>query len=205
MDALLQWVQSKIPHKNVKDFTNSWRDGTALCELVDVLKPGTILNAGSLSKNNPFSNATLGIVKAEEQLEIPMILAPEDMVAEDNDVLSIATYISYFRDYEERKTPDPGFCTAFGHGLESGGSSHQPAKFTIVAKSCFNEQLKVGGTPFVVDIIASHGKDIPCDVKDNSDGSYTSTYTPTDAGQYIITIALAGVQIKGSPWRPDIP
>jgi filamin len=210
---LLKWVQSKIPHKNVVDFTNSWKDGTALCELVDVLKPGTIPNAGSLSPKNALSNATLGIDKAEEEMEIPKILAPEDMVADENDELSVMTYISYFRDYDnaegrrlaeerKRKTPDPAFCTAFGPGLESG-MTHQPAQFTIVAKNCFNEQLKEGGTAFVVNVVGN-GKQVPVEVKDNKDGSYPAFYVPTEAGQHVITITLVGTNIKGSPWRANI-
>ena len=35
-------------------------------------------------------------------MEIPMILYPEDMTS-DADELSTMTYISYFRDYEEKR------------------------------------------------------------------------------------------------------
>eukprot|EP01121_Diplochlamys_sp_Union-15-3_P001758 TRINITY_DN1152_c0_g2_i1.p1 TRINITY_DN1152_c0_g2~~TRINITY_DN1152_c0_g2_i1.p1 ORF type:complete len:767 (+),score=229.10 TRINITY_DN1152_c0_g2_i1:31-2301(+) len=211
---LLKWVQSKIPHKNVVDFTSSWKDGTSLCELVEALKPGTIPNVSSLSPKNALNNATLGIDKAEEEMEIPKILAPEDMVAQENDELSIMTYISYFRDYDnsegrrlaeekKRRTPDPAFCTAFGPGLE-GGKTHEPANFTIVAKNCYNEQLKTGGTPFVVIIKTGSGKEVPVEVKDNGDGSYPATYVPTESGPHTITVTLAGTNIKGSPWKANI-
>lgn len=36
---------------------------------------------------------------ALKELSIPAIVAPEDMVSDDADDLSIMTYISYFRDY----------------------------------------------------------------------------------------------------------
>jgi hypothetical protein len=32
-----------------RSFLRSWQDGTALCELIEVLKPGTIPNAKQLS------------------------------------------------------------------------------------------------------------------------------------------------------------
>eukprot|EP01120_Amphizonella_sp_Union-15-10_P006469 TRINITY_DN2082_c0_g1_i1.p1 TRINITY_DN2082_c0_g1~~TRINITY_DN2082_c0_g1_i1.p1 ORF type:complete len:766 (-),score=229.90 TRINITY_DN2082_c0_g1_i1:80-2335(-) len=212
---LLKWVQSKIPHKNVVDFTSSWRDGTALCELVEVLKPGTIPNVSKLSPSNKLNNATLGIDKAESDMEIPKILEPEDMISDESDELSIMTYISYFRDYDnaegrrlaeerKRKTPDPAFCTAFGPGLESG-TTHQPAHFTIVAKNCFNEQIKtLEGYPFKVLISGPHGKEVHVDVKSKGDGSFDATYVPTESGSHTITITLAGTAIKGSPWKASI-
>ena len=37
---LLQWIQSKIPEKNITNFTSDWNDGTAIAALVDALGPG---------------------------------------------------------------------------------------------------------------------------------------------------------------------
>lgn len=93
---LLKWVQSKIPHKNVTNFTTSWQDGTALCELAEVLKPGQ-LDPSKLNPAEKLKNAQLGMTSAEKNMGIPEVLAPEDMIADEQDDLSIMTYISYFR------------------------------------------------------------------------------------------------------------
>jgi len=79
-------------------FPSSWNDGTALCELAEVLKPGQ-LDPRNLNPNNRLQNATLGVTSAEKNMDIPAVLAPEDMVVDDPDELSVMTYISYFRDY----------------------------------------------------------------------------------------------------------
>ena len=53
--------------------------------------------------NDPVRDATMGMTNAEKNMEIPMVLYPEDMTGEHCDELSNMTYISYFRDYEERR------------------------------------------------------------------------------------------------------
>jgi len=37
---LLEWIRSKIPEKNITNFTSDWNDGTAIAALVDALGPG---------------------------------------------------------------------------------------------------------------------------------------------------------------------
>jgi filamin len=41
---LLAWIQSKIPEKNITNFTTDWNDGTAIAALVDALAPGQAIN-----------------------------------------------------------------------------------------------------------------------------------------------------------------
>jgi len=38
---LLEWIRSKIPEKNITNFTSDWNDGTAIAALVDALGPGS--------------------------------------------------------------------------------------------------------------------------------------------------------------------
>jgi len=38
---LLDWIRSKIPEKNITNFTSDWNDGTAIAALVDAIGPGT--------------------------------------------------------------------------------------------------------------------------------------------------------------------
>jgi filamin len=212
-DALLRWVQSKIPWKNVQNFTTSWQDGTALCELIEVLKPGTIPNVKQLDPKNALQNATLGTEKAEQELEIPKILSPEDMVAEEQDELSIMTYISYFRDYDEkmmarareeelRRTAAPEKCIAYGPGLEKG-LTYEPANFTIEARNVYGDRLQKGGDLFDISI-KNGNQDIPKEVVDEQNGLYQVTYTPTTPGKYRIDIKLRDKPISGSPWYPVI-
>jgi len=47
---LLDWIRSKIPEKNITNFTSDWNDGTAIAALVDALGPGLNPNFESLSE-----------------------------------------------------------------------------------------------------------------------------------------------------------
>jgi len=40
---LLEWVRSKIPEKNITNFSSDWNDGTAIAALVDALGPGQLV------------------------------------------------------------------------------------------------------------------------------------------------------------------
>jgi len=40
---LLEWIRSKIPEKNITNFTSDWNDGTAIAALVDALGPGSFV------------------------------------------------------------------------------------------------------------------------------------------------------------------
>ena len=101
-NELLGWVQSKIPHKNVTNFTSSWKDGTAICELVQALFPGQI-DCQSLHDDR-LANATLGADLAEMYMNIPKVLAPEDMAGDLQEELSIMTYVC--RSSNDNLSPD---------------------------------------------------------------------------------------------------
>jgi hypothetical protein len=117
---LLEWVRSKIPEYDIKvscfedatplpmactqNFFSDWQSGKAICALAEAVEPGQV-NLASNFKNDPRADATMGMACAEKNMGIPMVLDPEDMVG-DADELSNMTYISYFRDYandEKRK------------------------------------------------------------------------------------------------------
>jgi len=98
---------------------------------------------------------------------------------------------------------DPSSCTAFGPGLEAGNKDTHPAVFTIQARDKKGNPIKEGGDPFKVDIQGPTGP-IPCEVKDNGDGTYSCKYQPDAAGQHDVAVTLNGTPIKGSTFRVNI-
>lgn len=50
-------------------------------------------------KNIPLEDATMGMQNAEKNMEIPMVLYPEDMTGEHTDELSVMTYVSCFASF----------------------------------------------------------------------------------------------------------
>lgn len=113
------------------------------------------------AQNNPLADATMGMECAERNMEIPMVLHPSDMVGEPDELSNMVsivfacgiccsanvlaqTYISYFRDYEEkrgqrdieeriRRTPVAEQCRAYGPGLEHG-EALIPGLFVVEAR-----------------------------------------------------------------------
>merc|ERR1712154_283121 len=91
---LLKWVKSKIPSYNVTNFVKSWSDGKAIMALIDAINPGQMSIPDDFG--TPMRNCTTAIRIATNDMGIPHIIDPEDMVNEV-DELSNMTYISYFR------------------------------------------------------------------------------------------------------------
>lgn len=66
-------VQSKIPHKNVTNFTNDWNSGIAIAALVDALAPGLCPEAEAMDASNALGNARHAMTLAEQWLEVPQV------------------------------------------------------------------------------------------------------------------------------------
>lgn len=232
---LLKWVRSKIPEYDIKNFAKDWQSGKAICALAEAVEPGQMSLPRDFT-NNPLQDATMGMSKAETNMGIPMVLYPEgallffsiwsfplpdvfpDMVG-DADELSNMTYISYFRDYEEkrgnrdledkiRRTPVAEQCRAYGPGLE-GGEALIPGDFIIEARNARGELIPMGGFPFSAQCTDPQGRNVPVDVKDNGDGTLSAQYLPQAEGPHVVEVKLGDQHIGGvgsakSPFRVNI-
>eukprot|EP01125_Pyxidicula_operculata_P021818 TRINITY_DN8667_c0_g1_i1.p1 TRINITY_DN8667_c0_g1~~TRINITY_DN8667_c0_g1_i1.p1 ORF type:complete len:745 (-),score=216.17 TRINITY_DN8667_c0_g1_i1:63-2297(-) len=206
---LLDWVRSKIPEYNINNFTKDWQSGKALCALAEAVLPGQ-MNLPSDFSNNPITDAKMGMDAAAENMAIPRILDPEDMV-HDADELSNMTYISYFRDYlalkkkkdeQERleRIPVASKCKAYGRGLEPGNEAAMETEFTVEAINTFGRRVPCGGHSFPVTIKGPSGQ-VPSVTTDNGDGTYLVKYTPLVDGNHIIEVKYEGENISGSPFK----
>jgi len=222
-NALLDWVRSKIPEYNVQNFTDSWADGMAICALVNALNSEPPINMAERSPATALQNATIGITVAETAMEIPPLILPEDLCAAQ-DSLSCMTYISYFRDYDDKmnklkdqallrrlaeqaeRTPDPSKCTASGDGL-SVAEVNIPATFKIVAKNANNRQCPCGGADFHVNLTAPDGSKLEqqdISIEDKQDGTYIVTYTPRKEGLNKLAVTLNDMNIIKSPFNVNV-
>lgn len=122
-------VRSKIPKFNINNFANDWKDGKALCALVEACEPSVKCSPeGDSLKNNQKAIKT-----AKEEMNIENLVDAEDVGLDEN---SMMTYISLYRAYkpqqnekkketptkkETSKTPnkqisppEDSFCNIFG-------------------------------------------------------------------------------------------
>jgi len=189
---LLEWVRQRIPEYNINNFAGDWASGRAICALTEAVQPGQ-MNLPHDFTNDPIRNAHLGMTKAEQNMNIPMILDAEDM-ANAPDELANMTYISYFRDYWNsmmEKLAWPENCTFLSF------TAHvQAANRGGVLKT-------QGGDRFIAAIKGPSGE-VPASVLDNNNGTYNVSYQLPGSGQYAISVKVNGRDIRGSPFQQII-
>jgi hypothetical protein len=88
----------------VKNFTSDWRDGRALVALVESVFSVSLGLDGSATA---LQKAEAAMEYVEKHAQIPKVLAPEDLVSEHVDELSVMTYVSYFQQLERSAPPTP--------------------------------------------------------------------------------------------------
>eukprot|EP01119_Soliformovum_irregulare_P015542 TRINITY_DN437_c0_g1_i1.p1 TRINITY_DN437_c0_g1~~TRINITY_DN437_c0_g1_i1.p1 ORF type:complete len:1056 (-),score=389.88 TRINITY_DN437_c0_g1_i1:223-3369(-) len=207
---LLNWVRKKIPERTINNFDHDWNDGTLLCGLVDALK-SAIPNWRELDKAKALENLTLGAETAEKEMGIEQIIAPEDLSNPEVDELSVMTYIALFKEWEDKQaslkeTVDPHKTTVTGPGVEGGRDVvvRKPAPFTITAKNAFNDLLGKGGAPFKVTVTGPTNANVPANITDNGDGTYSGSYTPTTPGTHVVRVEHNSIPVAQTPYNVEI-
>jgi len=110
--ALQIWcrrVTEEYENVNIIDMSSSWRDGLGFCAIIHHFRP-SLIDYEKLTAEDILENNKLAFTIAEEQLGIPSLLDPQDMVeCEEPDKFSIVTYVSQF--YHLLKDEDNSCCS----------------------------------------------------------------------------------------------
>jgi len=110
--ALQIWcrrVTSGYENVNIIDMDTSWKDGLAFCAMIHHFRPNLIVY-DSLKTEDVLKNNELAFKIAEQEMGIPSLLDPQDMVDSDiPDKFSIITYVSQFyhllKDEDNSRSP----------------------------------------------------------------------------------------------------
>ncbi|KAM9855107.1 F-actin-monooxygenase mical1 [Aulostomus maculatus] len=109
-EELLKWCQKHTAGYNnvdVKDFTQSWRSGLALCALIHHFRP-QLIDMSSLDESNPVHNHQLAFSILEKELGIPPVMSAS---SDHTDKLSMVLYLTQVKDAftvpAKSKTLDP--------------------------------------------------------------------------------------------------
>lgn len=211
---LLSWLSKKLPHRSINNFNEDWRDGTAVCELVNALQPGAIPEKDFSNKRNGESNAKLGIHVAHELFGVPQIISPYDIASSHIDELSIMTYIALFCKYESLMKEDRNnnkttctlreneniteSCKAYGAGLKSGELG-KIAEFIVELNGA-----KASDITIAIECKPSkggHDEKPELSVKSVGKSTYVVKYLPTKQGEYVISVLHCGAHILRSPFH----
>ncbi|KAM3872130.1 F-actin-monooxygenase mical1 [Diretmus argenteus] len=109
-EELLKWCQKHTAHYesvNVKDLTQSWRSGLALCALIHHFRP-QLIDMSSLDESNAVHNNQLAFSILERELGISPIMSASDMANSGQiDKLSMVLYLTRVKDAFSMPTKEP--------------------------------------------------------------------------------------------------
>lgn len=212
---LLSWLTQKLPHRSINNFDEDWKDGTAICELVNSLQPGSILEKEFSDKENGENNAKLGIQVAYDKFGIPQIISPYDIASSHVDELSIMTYIALFCKYESLVKDDSNnnktistlrdsemaraaSCKAYGSGLQNGELG-KIAEFIIELNGAKASDITIAIE--CKPTTGGHEEKPELSVKSVGKSTYVVKYLPSKQGEYIISVLYCGAHILRSPFH----
>ncbi|MEQ2294267.1 hypothetical protein AMECASPLE_002250 [Ameca splendens] len=95
-NELLRWCQNNTKgyrNVNIKDFSQSWKSGVALCALIHHFRPH-LIDMSSLDESNSVHNYKLVFSVVQNELGIPPVMSPSGQV----DKLSMVLYLTQIKD-----------------------------------------------------------------------------------------------------------
>ncbi|KAM6924503.1 F-actin-monooxygenase mical1 [Xenentodon cancila] len=135
---LLKWCQNNTTgYKNVsvKDFTQSWRSGLALCALIHHFRPH-LIDFSSLGESSTVHNNQLAFTILQKELGIPPVMSPSDLANSGQiDKLSMVLYLTQIRD--AFTTPLKGMHGIFTTEPEDSVPLSKPLTFSRTQSAVF--------------------------------------------------------------------
>ncbi|XP_044065935.1 F-actin-monooxygenase mical1 isoform X2 [Siniperca chuatsi] len=109
-EELLKWCQKHTvgyENVNVKDFTQSWRSGLALCALIHHFRP-QLIDMSSLDESSAVHNNQLAFSILEKELGIPPVMSASDLAKSGQiDKLSMVLYLTQVQNTFTVPAKDP--------------------------------------------------------------------------------------------------
>ena len=100
---------------------------------------------------------------------------------------------------EIRAAPNVNACSATGEGLKRGFTG-KPNTFKILSPEKGLLEKKTG----LEVAVSSADEEVPVEITDNDDSTYTVTYTPPSEGAYVASIKFYEKPITGSPFKINV-
>jgi len=190
----LEWIRSKIPHRNIENLTTDWNDGSNLGALMDACFPGSCPEWVDMVPEEAIDNLRSLMAKVEAKLSIVSPMKPQEMADPKVDEILVATYLAQFRNAQLKLSPE-GF-SVFPPQLPSGVAYiHVPVKFTIDTKGNpppdGSFEVVAKGPTTEVGANLSHG----------DYGDYNVSFVPAEIGEFEVSTKVQDEEVSGSPFK----
>ena len=189
--SLLAWIQQKIPHKNITNFTTDWVDGTAVGALTDVISGGDFPEYEEMDPTHGFENCKESMEAAQRLLDVEQTIPPDDFNDPDLDQLTRISYLTKFQFASSSKSPAKRL-TASGPGI-TGDTAGKETNFLVRGR--VPEWAKLEAT-----VTTSSGQKLPMRHSTTSTKANSYYYSPPGAGSYKVDVTLDGDHIPNSPF-----
>ena len=200
--SLLEWVRRQIPASNVTNFSSDWKDGSALCALVNCYAPNALPAADSLEGLTGLEKLQVAMDTAEKLLEIKPMLTAEQFINPDVDRLFVMIYITHFQHAEHVEVKDT--VKVFGTGI-TGGAVGDENSFVVQGGVTLADPSK----SVTVEVVGPDDNLVT--VQEGSapaTGASLYRYVPKLPGVYQVSVTADGKHLPGSPYLvpyTDVP
>ena len=195
--SLLDWVNSKIPNRPVKNFTTDWADGRALAALVDALSEGGFPEADQMKTEDGCKNCQEAMEAATRLFGIKRTVSPEEFAENDMDHLTRSSYISQFRFaqlLEEGEGPTLiSTLKAVGPGI-TGDSAEKETNFVVRGP-------RIPQWALMEATVTGPDGEVPLRQQRTSLRAEQFYYTPEKPGEYTVEITFNDKPIPNSPFQ----
>ncbi|OAF69637.1 hypothetical protein A3Q56_02617 [Intoshia linei] len=200
---LLNWIKNKVPGKKINNFTTDWNDGIALGALVDSCYPGLCPDWEDWAPVDNFRNATDAMDLAENWLEVPKLITPEEIINPNVDEQSVMTYLSNYPHMNQVKNAPlrarccPQRVVVHGKGLmDEGNVAKQEVEFVIDTSEAGQGDLLVS-----IKDLKNQNVEFKMSQDYNLPTIFIVKYTPLKKGVLNISILYANKHIANSPFN----
>lgn len=200
--SLLEWVRRQIPASNVTNFSSDWKDGLALCALVNCYAPNALPPPENLEGLTGVERLQAAMDTAENLLGIKPMLTAEQFINPDIDRLFVMIYITHFQHAEHVEVKDT--MKVYGTGI-TGGAVGDENSFIIQGRTSSPDAIK----NVTVEVIGPDNNLVVVQQGLTSDaGASLYRYVPTLPGVYQVSVTVDGEHVSGSPYMvpyTDVP
>ena len=200
--SLLEWVRRQIPACNVTNFSSDWKDGSALCALVNCYAPNALPAAENLEGQSGLEKLQVAMDTAEKLLGIKSMLTAEQYINPDIDRLFVMIYITHFQHAQHVEVKDT--MKVFGAGI-TGGAVGDENSFIVQGNVSSPDATK----NVTVEVVGPDNNIVTVQEElAPTTGASLYRYVPKLPGVYQVSVTADGKHLSGSPYMvpyTDVP